>query len=235
MFNIFGACLLFSLAAYSSQVSPAHGVGQALGYLALPIVVAMIFFKGDGRRNAFISMLIIALGFYSYQATNKYREISNFSTEKYHFKTLVDNLFSREILIDEAVNNCNARNVGSQHGACAVEQILQSVDKKTREGRESYGPLVRNTAGEYVQLSTGLIVEPNLNGLNQHQKMVFDTWLRQAKNNFKQSEGKINNDFIAIVFVIGLIVSVLLLLPLFWRFILNRIAEIARAIKGDKY
>ena len=80
-----------------------------------------------------------------------------------------------------------------------------------------------------------MIVEPNLNGLNQHQKMVFDTWLRQAKNNFKQSEGKINNDFIAIVFVIGLIVLALLLLPLFWRFILNRIAEIARAIKGEKY
>jgi hypothetical protein len=95
MFNIFGACLLFSLAAYSSQVSPAHGVGQALGYLALPIVVAMIFFKGDDRRNAFISVLIIALGFYSYQATNKYRDTVGLAVAKTSAISTIDRILNR--------------------------------------------------------------------------------------------------------------------------------------------
>lgn len=147
-----------------------------------------------------------------------------------------------EISIAEAelakqINNCIASTVVKDE--CEIEKINQIVLQKTKENKNQ---VIQLEDGNIYEIATNTNLVANTNGLKINQVAVWNAWKKtreiQAQAIDKSKNQKASNDYSYImigIIVIALIAISLFLIPMLWRFLLNRIAEVSSAVKGNKF
>lgn len=142
-----------------------------------------------------------------------------------------------EAELAKQIKNCTASTVVKDD--CEIEKINQFILQRTKENKNQ---VIQLEDGNFYEIATNTNLVPNTNGLKINQVAVWNAWKKireiQAQANQKSYSQKASNDYsyIAVgVIVIALIALSIFLIPMLWRFLLNRIAEVSSAIKGNKF
>jgi hypothetical protein len=117
---------------------------------------------------------------------------------------------------------------------CSIEKIRAVLKSKSALSSEvTYW----NSNGQIVKFINGEVENPKLDVLNPYQ---LNVWYEHLINNKSESEFKkmnLSDVFLAIPIILFVLVIGFLLffgVPFLWKFLLNRITEVSKAVKGQK-
>jgi hypothetical protein len=77
----------------------------------------------------------------------------------------------------------------------------------------------------------------NLSKLNNHQIIIWNSYLEDSKKKQGKSSMTDNNAMgigILIIIFIGVLWIIFAVIPFIWRFFLNRVSEVSKAVKGER-
>ena len=120
-----------------------------------------------------------------------------------------------EASYDSSLKKCVVNN---PIGVCDIEKIKSLIISNTQNAK------IFSSDGELID-STLRIIEPNLKGLNIYQVEVWRNWRAEIYQSTKSKEESEQFSKIIMIIIADIFVVVLLflLIPIIWRFILNRI------------
>jgi uncharacterized membrane protein YdbT with pleckstrin-like domain len=138
----------------------------------------------------------------------------------------------KKLDLSSAISQCT-RNLDEYQ--CSVNRIMEII--KVQSIRNLNKPVIWNVQNNLVDMSSGQIVALNISELNPYQLVVWNSYLADSKR--KQEKNFMNEENI---FGIGVFIVILLavlwvmisVVPFIWRFFLNRVSEVSKAVKGER-
>jgi hypothetical protein len=121
---------------------------------------------------------------------------------------------------------------------CTVENIQNFLKEKSTNLTNSRTS-IWSVNNELIDISSGSKLTLSTSLLHPVQLQVWESFLNDVTVNSKQKVEKMSdNNIVGVVIFIALFAIVIwlifTLLPIFWKFFLNRVAEVSKAAKGEK-
>ncbi len=137
--------------------------------------------------------------------------------------------------ISQAIQQCQKTLAPSD---CTVEKIQNFIKEKSTNSSNSRTS-IWTANNELIDISTGSKIILSTSLLHPTQRQVWESFLNDANNTSNSKAEKMSdNNILGIVFFILLFAIgvwlIFTLLPLIWKFFLNRVAEVSKAAKGEK-
>ena len=134
--------------------------------------------------------------------------------------------------LSSAISQCS-RNLDDHQ--CSVNRVMEII--KIQSTRNLNKPILWNVQNNLVDMSTGQFIAINVSEINPYQLVVWNSYLVESK---KKQEGNLMSDekiFGIVIFIVTLLAGLWLVvkvIPIMWRFFLNRVSEVSKAVKGER-
>lgn len=118
---------------------------------------------------------------------------------------------------------------------CSVNRVMEII--KVQSTRNLNKLVIWNVQNSLVDMSSGQIVATNISELNPYQLVVWNSHLEDSKR--KQGKSFMNDSGatgigVIIILIIGAFFVIFIIVPFIWRFFLNRVSEVSKAVKGER-
>jgi hypothetical protein len=138
----------------------------------------------------------------------------------------------KKLDLSSAISQCT-RNLDEYQ--CSVNRIMEII--KVQSIRNLNKPVIWNVQNSLVDMSSGQIVALHISELNPYQLVVWNSYLadskRKQEKNF-MSEENIFGIGVFIVILLAVLWVAVSVIPFIWRFFLNRVSEVSKAVKGER-
>lgn len=138
----------------------------------------------------------------------------------------------KQLNLSSAISQCTSNLDEYQ---CSVNKIMEII--KVQSIRSLNKPVIWNVQNSLVDMSSGQIVALNISELNPYQLVVWNSYLADSKRKQEKNFMSEENIFGIGVFIVILLVVlwvVVSVIPFIWRFFLNRVSEVSKAVKGER-
>jgi len=118
---------------------------------------------------------------------------------------------------------------------CNIDEIKNNI--KERSATTINKPALWSVNNELIEMSNGNAIALNTAGLDYHQLVVWNSYLYDGKRkqgNYFMNDNSAMGIGILIVLFIGVLWIIFALIPFLWKFFLNRVTEVSKAVKGEK-
>lgn len=131
----------------------------------------------------------------------------------------------------------------------AISQCIQTldaskcnIDEIKNKIKESSATAIRKPAlwsvnNELIDMSNGNSIALNTAELGYHQLVVWNSYLndgKRKKGTYFMNDNSATGIGVLIVLFIGGLWVIFTLIPFIWKFFLNRVSEVSKAVKGEK-
>lgn len=144
----------------------------------------------------------------------------------------------KQLDLNSAISECSKIYGATQ---CSVDSIQRIIEKSSisQNVNKNSNYIVWSADNKLVDMyATNLNeITLNLSKLNNHQIVVWNSHLEDSKR--KQGKSFMNDNGatgigVLIILFIGAILVIFAIVPFIWRFFLNRVAEVSKAVKGER-
>jgi hypothetical protein len=118
---------------------------------------------------------------------------------------------------------------------CNIDEIKNKIKESSAIAISK--PALWSVNNELIDMSNGNAIALNTAGLGYHQLVVWNSYLNDGKRkqgNYFMNENSAMGIGILIVLFIGGLLVIFAIIPFIWKFFLNRVSEVSKAVKGEK-
>ena len=138
-----------------------------------------------------------------------------------------------QLSLSDAIRQCS-QNIDANQ--CSIESVMHNIKIKSTSISDQH--VLWNTSNQLINMNDGNSIYLNTTELNNHQLIVWNAYLADSKRQQRNDYMEDNNIFGIAIAIILLLVALWIfvaLVPFVWRFLLRRISEVSKAVKGDKF
>jgi cytoskeletal protein RodZ len=144
----------------------------------------------------------------------------------------------KQLDLSSAISQCSKNLSATQCSIDSIQRIIAdtSISQNTNKNQSYIVWTADNKLVDLSSLQQGDIML-NLSKLTNHQIVVWNSHLEDSK---RKQGGSFMNDNSAmgigvlIILFIGVLWIIFAVIPFIWRFFLNRVSEVSKAVKGEK-
>ena len=143
-----------------------------------------------------------------------------------------------KLSLADAISQCS-QNIDANK--CSVESVMNNIKEKslrqyTSKNHYTVWDIDNNLVDLYSVIEGNIFIDTT--NLNQQQISVWNAYLAESKRQQRNEYMNDNNIFgiaVAVILFLAAIWIFVVLVPFVWRFLLRRISEVSKAVKGDKF
>ena len=142
---------------------------------------------------------------------------------------------NKTIPISQAIQQCQKTIAANE---CTVENI-QNIIKEKSTNSTNNRTSIWTANNELIDISSGSKIVLSTALLHPTQRQVWESFLNDANINSNAKVEKMSDNsilgIVILIFMFAIVVWLIFtLLPMIWKFFLNRVAEVSKAAKGEK-
>jgi len=164
-------------------------------------------------KEFFVGILIIVLVYFGLDYYNKVGSV-------------------KPVALNVAISQCIQT---MEANKCNIDEIKNDIKKSSTTIISK--PAIWSVNNELIDMSNGNAITLNLSKLTSHQIVVWNSYLEDSKrkqgNSFMNDNGAMGIGILIILFF-GVLWIIFAVIPFIWKFFLNRVSEVSKAVKGER-